>query len=112
MGRAAEAADDARRALTVARESRGRARELFALGVLAFAARGSDDLEHAVQFARQAARITDGVPGWYARWSSYVLTGTLVMAGELAADEICAPALARSHDAGDVANQWSCCSGW
>jgi predicted ATPase/DNA-binding CsgD family transcriptional regulator len=107
MGRAAEAADDARRALAVAREKRDRARELLALGVSAFAARGSDDLDHAVQFARQAAQITDGVPGWYARWSSYVLTGTLVMAGDLAAaDEVCAPALARFYDAGDVANQW------
>jgi DNA-binding CsgD family transcriptional regulator len=107
MGRAAEAADDARRALAVARESRDRARELFALGVLTFAARGSDDLDHAVQFARQATQITDGVPGWYVRWSGYVLTGTLVMAGDLAAaDEVCASALARSRDAGDVLNQW------
>jgi predicted ATPase/DNA-binding CsgD family transcriptional regulator len=106
MGRAAEAADDARRALAVARESRDRAGELFALGVLAFAARGSDDLDHAVQFARRAAQITDGVPGWFVRWSGYVLTGTLVMAGDLAAaDEVCAPALARSRDVGDVTEQ-------
>jgi predicted ATPase/DNA-binding CsgD family transcriptional regulator len=107
MGRAAEAADDARRALAAARESRDRARELVALGVLAFVARGSDDLDQAVQFARQAARITEGVPGWYVRWAGYVLAGTLVMAGDLdAADEVCAPALARSRDAGDVSNQW------
>jgi DNA-binding CsgD family transcriptional regulator len=107
MGRAAEAAGDARRALAVARESRDRARELFALGVLAFAARGSDDLDHALQFARQAAQITDGVPGWYVRWSAYVLTGTLVMAEDLAAaGKVCASALARSRDAGDVVNQW------
>jgi DNA-binding CsgD family transcriptional regulator len=106
MGRAAEAAGDARRALAVARESCDRAGEIQALGVLACAARSSDDLDHAVQFARQAAQITDGVPGWYVRWSSYVLTGTLVMAGDLAAaDEVCAPALARSRDAGDVINQ-------
>jgi DNA-binding CsgD family transcriptional regulator len=107
MGRAAEAAGDARRALAVARESRDRARELFALGVLAFAARGSDDLDHAVQFARQAAKITDGVPGWLVRWSGYVLTGTLVMAGDMAAAyEVCGPALARSRDVGDVTDQW------
>jgi predicted ATPase/DNA-binding CsgD family transcriptional regulator len=106
LGRPAEAAGDARRALAVARESRDRARELFALGVCAFAARGSDDLDHAVQFARQAAQITDDVPGWYVRWAGYVLTGTLVMAGDLAAaDEVCAPALARCHDAGDVTGQ-------
>jgi non-specific serine/threonine protein kinase len=107
MGRAAEAVDDARRALAVARESRDRARELFALGVLTFAARGSDDLDHAVECARQATQITDGVPGWYVRWSNYVLTGTLVMAGDLAAaDKVCASALGRSRDAGDVTNRW------
>jgi predicted ATPase/DNA-binding CsgD family transcriptional regulator len=106
MGRAAEAADDARRALAVARESRDRGGELFALGVCAFAARGSDDLDRAVQFARQAAQITDAVPGWFVRWSGYVLTGTLIMAGDLAAaDEICGPALARSRDAGDVTEE-------
>src|ERR1700753_4093100 len=78
-----------------------------ALGVLAFAARGSDDLNQAVQFARQATQITDGVPGWYVRWSGYVLTSTLVIAGDLStANEICASALARSRDAGDVVNQW------
>jgi DNA-binding CsgD family transcriptional regulator len=92
--------------VAVARESRDRARELFALGVSAFAARGSDDLDHAVQFARQAAQITDGVPGWFVRWAGYVLTGTLIMAGDMAgADEVCAPALARSRDAGDVTEQ-------
>jgi predicted ATPase/DNA-binding CsgD family transcriptional regulator len=107
VGRAAEAARDARRALAVARESRDRTRELFALGVLAFAARGSDDLDHAVQFARQATQITDAVPGWHVRWSGYVLTSTLVMAGDLGtANEVCASALARSRDAGDVVNQW------
>jgi predicted ATPase/DNA-binding CsgD family transcriptional regulator len=106
LGRAAEAVGDARRAVAVARESRDRARELFALGVSAFAARGSDDLDHAVQFARQAAQITDGVPGWFVRWAGYVLTGTLIMAGDMAgADEVCAPALARSRDAGDVTEQ-------
>jgi predicted ATPase/DNA-binding CsgD family transcriptional regulator len=108
MGRPAEGTQDAHRALAVAQESRDRARELFALGVLAYVARGSDDLDQAVRFARQAAQITDGVPGWYARWAGgYVLTSTLVMAGDLAAaDEICAPALARSRDAGDLVNQW------
>ncbi|HEY6496494.1 MAG TPA: LuxR C-terminal-related transcriptional regulator [Trebonia sp.] len=107
MGRAAQAADDASRALAVAREIRDRSRELFALGVLTYVARGNDDLDQAVQFAKQAAQITDGVPGWYVRWASYVLTGTLVMAGDLAAaDEICGPTLARSRDVGDVSEQW------
>jgi DNA-binding CsgD family transcriptional regulator len=61
----------------------------------------------AVQYGRQAAQITDGVPGSYVRWSSYVLAGTLIMAGDMAAaDEICAAGLARSREVGDVINQW------
>jgi len=107
MGRSAEAAEEGRRALAASRESRHRAGEILALGVLAFAARGGDDLDQAVQFARQAAQITDGVPGVYVRWASYVLTGTLVMAGDLAAaGEVCALALTRSLDASDVSEQW------
>ena len=107
MGRAVEAADEARQALAVAREIGYGAGEVLALGVLSFAARASDDPDHAVQFARQAARITTGIPGSFVRWSSYVLTGTLVMAGDLAAaDEVCAAGLARSRDAGDVTSQW------
>jgi DNA-binding CsgD family transcriptional regulator len=59
-----------------------------------------------VQSARQATQITAGVPGEYARWSSYVLTAALIMAGDLAAaDGVCAAALARSRDAGDLVNQ-------
>jgi DNA-binding CsgD family transcriptional regulator len=47
------------------------------------------------------------VPGSLARWASYVLTGSLIMAGDMAAaDEICAAGLARARDAGDVLGQW------
>jgi DNA-binding CsgD family transcriptional regulator len=65
-------------------------------------------MDHAVQLARQAAQITAGVPGVCVRWCSYVLTGALIPAGDLAgADDVCAAGLARSRDAGDVFNQWS-----
>ena len=61
-----------------------------------------------MQLARQAAQITAGVPGVCVRWCSYVLAGALILAGDLAdADDVCAAALARSRDAGDVFNQWS-----
>jgi DNA-binding CsgD family transcriptional regulator/tetratricopeptide (TPR) repeat protein len=107
-GRYAEAAEEGRRALAAARDSRCRAGEVLALGVCSFAARGSDDMEDAVQFARQAAQIIDGIPGSYARWSSYVLAGALIAAGDMiAADEVCAAGLARSRDVGDVISQWS-----
>jgi predicted ATPase/DNA-binding CsgD family transcriptional regulator len=107
LGRAAEAADESRRSLAVAREVGYRAGEIHALGGLSFAARDSDDMDRAVQFARQAAQITDGVPGQIVRWSSYVLTSTLMMAGDMtAADEVCAAGLARSREAGDVLTQF------
>jgi predicted ATPase/DNA-binding CsgD family transcriptional regulator len=106
MGRVAEAVGDARRSLAVAREIGYRAGEIPALAVLSFAARSGDDLDGAVQLARQAAQITAGVPGEYVRWCSYVLTGALIMAGDMAAaDGVCAAGLARSRDAGDVINQ-------
>ena len=107
LGRAAEAAGEARRSLAVAREIGYPAGEILALGQLSFAAWASDDLDGAVQLARQAAQITAGVPGSIVRWSSYVLTGALIAAGDMAAaDEVCAAGLARSREAGDVFNQW------
>jgi DNA-binding CsgD family transcriptional regulator len=107
LGQVAEASEEARRALAVAREIGYPAGEVLALGQLCFAARSSDDMDHAVQFAWQAARITAGVPGSFARWTSSALTGTLIMAGDLAAAaEVCVAGLARSRDAGDVNAQW------
>ncbi len=106
LGRTAEAADEARRSLAAAREIGYRAGEILALGGLSFAVRESDDMDGAVQFARQAAQITDGAPGQIVRWSSYVLAGTLFMAGDMAAAEkVCAAGLTRARDAGDVLNQ-------
>jgi predicted ATPase/DNA-binding CsgD family transcriptional regulator/transcriptional regulator with XRE-family HTH domain len=103
-----EAAEEARRSLAVAREIGYPTGEILALSALCFAARSRDDLDHAVQLARQAAQITAGVPGVCLRWCSYVLTGALILAGDLAgADDVCAAGLARSRDVGDVFNQWS-----
>ncbi len=46
------------------------------------------------------------MPGSHARWSSYVLTGALIKAGDFAgADDVCAAGLVRSRDADDVFNQ-------
>ena len=105
MGRAGEAAEEARRSLAVAREIGYPAGEVLALGALCFAARARDDIDHAVQLARQAAQVTAGVPGGAARWCSIVLTGALILAGDLAgADDVCAEGLARSRDAGDVSS--------
>jgi predicted ATPase/DNA-binding CsgD family transcriptional regulator/transcriptional regulator with XRE-family HTH domain len=108
LDRAGEAAEEAPRSLAVAREIGYPTGEILALSALSFAARSRDDIDHAVQLARQAARITAGVPGVCARWCSYVLTSALILAGDLAgADDVCAAGLARSRDVGDVFNQWS-----
>ena len=107
LGRVAEATDDGRRALAVAREIGYPAGEVHALGILSFAASAGDDHGGAALLARQAAQITAGIPGSIVRWCSYVLTIVLIQAGDLAAAEnYCGPALARSRDAGDLMNEW------
>ena len=58
MGRADEAADEGRRALAMAREIGYPAGEVLALGSLGVAAGSSDDLDGAVQLARQATQVT------------------------------------------------------
>jgi tetratricopeptide (TPR) repeat protein len=106
MGRYAEAAGDARRSLAMARELGYPAGEAVALANLAVAAHGAGDQDRAGRLARQAAQITVGVPGSDARWVSYILTGSLIEAGDLAAaGPVCAATLARARDAGDLSIQ-------
>src|SRR5262249_22000142 len=95
-----------RRALALAREIGYPTGELLALMALSNAAEHAGDLGSAVQLARQAAQITQGIPGSIARWCSYLLARGLEGAGDLAAaEEICAAGLAQSRDAGDLGNQ-------
>ena len=106
MGRHAEAAEDARRALAVAREIAYPLGQVLALGGLTFAAQYAGDPDSAVRLARQAGQITAGIPGSIARWCGYILTYALIEAGDLAAAEtVCAAALAQARDTGDVQNQ-------
>ena len=106
MGRAAEAAGDARRALALARQVGDPAGELQALVDLSFAAHYAGDHAEAVRLARQAGQITAGIPGSLARMCSRVLTIVLADAGELAeAETVGAAALARARAAGDLWNQ-------
>jgi DNA-binding CsgD family transcriptional regulator len=108
LGRAAEAAGEARQALGVAQQIGYRAGEIRALGLLSWTAAWSDDLDGAVRLARQAAQITAGVPGSLVRWCSTYLTEALINAGDMAAaGDVCAAGLARSRDAGDVFTQRS-----
>ncbi len=104
MGRVAEAADDARRALALARELGDPAREALALDRLAVAVFRAGDLGTALQLAVQAEQTSVDVPGWIAgvRKISVFLAFVLTEADELAeAGRVCASGLDRAREAGD-----------
>ena len=106
MGRTAEAAGEARRSLALARQIGDPAGELLALTELSLDTDYAGDHDEAVRLARQAGQITAGIPGGFARTSSYVLTIVLADAGDLAeAARAGTAGLARARDAGDLWNQ-------
>jgi predicted ATPase/DNA-binding CsgD family transcriptional regulator len=106
MGRLAEAADDGRRALAIARELAYPVGEALALAGLRGAARFAGDHDEVARLARQAGPVTAGLPGVLARLNSQALIGVLIAAGDLAAaDRVSAAGLARAREAGDVSNQ-------
>ncbi len=103
LGRTAEAAEDGRRSVALAREAGDPAAEALALGQLSLTVMNAGDLGGAVRLARQAGQITADIPGRRARLCSYMLTEALTATGDLAAaEDICAAGLARSRDAGDL----------
>jgi predicted ATPase/DNA-binding CsgD family transcriptional regulator len=105
LGRIDEAADDARRALAVARELGYPAGEAMALVDLAAVAFYAGDFGGAVRLARQAKEIPADIPGWIARSVSNIVTGALTLVGDLATAELsCTAGLARARDAGDLRN--------
>jgi hypothetical protein len=106
MGRAAEAADDARCSLALARKIRYPVGEVLALNDLSFDAYYAGDHDEAVRLARQAGQVTAKIPGPLARTCSYMLTVVLAGAGDLAgAERAGAAGLTRARDAGDLYNQ-------
>jgi tetratricopeptide (TPR) repeat protein len=106
LRRIPEAADDARRALALAQKIGYPVGELLALVGLSAAADFAGDYDDAVRLARQAAQVTAGILGSLARACSYLLTGVLTDAGDLAAAErVSAAGLARARDVGDLWNQ-------
>jgi predicted ATPase/DNA-binding CsgD family transcriptional regulator len=105
MGRIAEAADDARWSLALARDGDHPVAEALALAVLSLVACVGGDRVGAVQLARQAERISAGLHGPTARVCGHTLTAVLIEVGDLAAAErTCAAGLAGARDAGDL---WS-----
>jgi predicted ATPase/DNA-binding CsgD family transcriptional regulator len=106
MGRFAEAAEEARRSLAIARQVGYPLGEVLVLGGLSAIAVQVGDLDSALKAGREAWQITDGVPGLATRFASYSLTFVLVGAGDAAAaDRVCAETLARARDAGDLWHQ-------
>jgi predicted ATPase/DNA-binding CsgD family transcriptional regulator len=105
MGRITEAADDARRAVALAREGDYPLAEATALAVLGLLACVAGDPAGAVQLARRAEQLTAGLTGPGARMCGHLMTTVLVAADDpAAAERVCAAALAGSRDAGDL---WS-----
>jgi len=105
MGRIAEAADDARRAVALAREGHYPLAEATALAILGLLACVADDRVGAVQLARQAEQLAAGLQGPAARMCGHLMTTVLISADDPAtAERVCAAALAGSRDAGDLWN--------
>jgi predicted ATPase/DNA-binding CsgD family transcriptional regulator len=100
-----EATEDADRALAIAREIGYPAGEVLALHNLTQAAMIADDVDRAVQLARQIreAGPATGVPSRAEQARSDTLTSVLMATGDQAtAERICAAAIARSRHA----NNW------
>ena len=104
-GRIAEAANDGRHSLALARQGDDPLAEAQALAVLGLIACAAEDRVGAVQLARRAEQITVGRHGPAARAVAHVLTTVLIEADEpAAARQVCTAGLAGAREAGDL---WS-----
>jgi DNA-binding CsgD family transcriptional regulator len=110
LGRGPEAAEEAHRALALARELGHPLGEAHALYELAGAARYEGDIGDAVSWLRQAQRIDRAtIPGSLARLITTELAAALGEAGETAeAQQHCADALALARQAGALYEQGDC----
>jgi predicted ATPase/DNA-binding CsgD family transcriptional regulator len=103
LGRIAEAVDDGRRALALARDLGCPFAEHNALTSLIVAADVASDLDGALELARQAGQVTGDIPGFMTRNWSCIMTNLLTSAGDLgAAEATCAAGLARAREADDL----------
>jgi predicted ATPase/DNA-binding CsgD family transcriptional regulator len=105
MGRVAEALDDARRALAVARQVGSQGLEASALACLGAATWQVGDRDGALRLAREAQGIPDEFAGGLYRAISQFVTMILTETGDLAgAEQACAAGLASCREVGDLAN--------
>jgi non-specific serine/threonine protein kinase len=105
VDRVAEAIEDSRRALDLAREIGIGGLEAMALASLSLAVWYDGDRDGALRLARQALAIAEEFAGSLQRGLSQIVTGVLAEAGDLAAaEQACAAAVASCRDVGDLAN--------
>ncbi len=103
LGRLAEGAEDARRALALAQELSYPIGEAAALERLGHAAVNAGEYDRAVQLIRQVQQIPADLPGSMARAASVTLVNALIGSGDLTAAETAGTvALARCQEAGDL----------
>jgi predicted ATPase/DNA-binding CsgD family transcriptional regulator len=105
VGRVAEAIEDGRRSLELARRISLGGLEATALSCLSLAVWHDGDREGALRLARQALQISEEFAGALERGLSQIVTGILTEAGDLAAaEQACAAALTSCRDVGDLTN--------
>jgi predicted ATPase/DNA-binding CsgD family transcriptional regulator len=105
MGRVAEAVQDGRRGLDLARQAGSGGLKAMALAFLSLAIWHEGDRDGALRLARQAQQIADDYSGSLQRGLTQIATGVLIEAGDLAAaEQACAAALAPCREVGDQGN--------
>jgi predicted ATPase/DNA-binding CsgD family transcriptional regulator len=105
VDRVAEALEEGRRALDLAREIGIGGLEAVALASLSLAVWYDGDRDGALRLARQALAIAEEFAGSLQRGLSQIVTGVLTEADDLAAaEQACAAALGSCRDVGDLAN--------
>jgi predicted ATPase/DNA-binding CsgD family transcriptional regulator len=105
MGRVAEATEDARRSMDVARQTGYEGLEAIALTCLSTVAWRGGDRDGALRLVRQAQAIPGDSAGALHRALSQFVTMILIETGDLAgAEQACAAGLAASREVGDLTN--------
>ena len=103
MGRVAEAVDDSRRALELARETGLPGPEALALACLSVVTWHGGDRDGAFRLARQAQQLPGDVAGAVQRGLGQIITMVLAEAGDMAAaEEACTAGLVSSRAVGDL----------
>lgn len=106
QGKDDAAAQDARRAVALARAAGDPAGELLALAALSLIVKAAGDAAGALAWARHAeGRLTANTPGLDKRWCTRLVATVLTDTGQLdAARRVCAAGIPLARQAGDASN--------